>query len=173
MANILLILAVLGMIVGVYAVAMPTLMRRGWNLPFASFFGDADEVDEPFTPTFELPGRGESSAALVSVAAASIVPPPEEELILPPVARPADLDLEEDDPTLTPLFEDLIAEVEQAPSDIDATAEQPSGARLTLVTPLKSEDAVMAKKGPETAAEDESPLQLDAGADEHLSLIHI
>ena len=47
MTNLLLILAVVGMVVGVYAVAMPTLTRRGWRLPFASFFSDADEEDEP------------------------------------------------------------------------------------------------------------------------------
>jgi hypothetical protein len=170
MANILLLLAVLGMVVGVYAVAMPTLTRRGWHLPFASFFGDADEADEPFVPSFELPGRRETPAALVSVAAPSIVPPPEEELILPPVARPADLDLEEDDPTLTPLFEDLIAEVEQTPINFGDESEQASGPHLTLVSPLASEDVKLAEKASETPPADDA-LQLGTpGEDDMMSL---
>src|SRR5436190_17900850 len=98
MTNLLLLLAVLGMAIGVYAVAMPTLTRRGWRLPFASFFSDADEEDEPFTPVFALPGRDEVPAALATIAAPA--PEPLTEEILPPPLRPADLDVEEDDPTL-------------------------------------------------------------------------
>jgi hypothetical protein len=46
MTNVLLLLAILGMLVGVYAVAMPSLTRKGWRLPFASFFSDADEGED-------------------------------------------------------------------------------------------------------------------------------
>src|SRR6185503_975846 len=110
MTNILLLLAVLGMLVGVYAVAMPSLTRKGWRLPFASFFSDADEGEDiEFKTPFEMP-RGIDAPLVVASPAAPVV---EEVVPLPPVLRPEDID--EDDPTLTPLFEELVAEVEVQP----------------------------------------------------------
>jgi hypothetical protein len=127
MTNILLVLAIFGMVVGVYAVAMPTLTRRGWRLPFSSFFSDSEADDDAFTSAFEMPHPGDT------LLAAEPPPPIDEvaeveETTLPPVLRPADVADEEDDPTLTPLFESL-----DAPDGIDfgdtpAPAGEPEGA---------------------------------------------
>src|SRR4051812_1974187 len=114
MTNILLLLAVLGMLVGAYAVAMPTLTRKGWRLPFANFFGDADEgEDEAFVTPFEMPRATEMPVTIASPGSA----PVEEAEPLPPVVS-IDLAEVEDDPTLTPLFEEVLAEVQAAPEPI-------------------------------------------------------
>src|SRR3954471_1805083 len=129
MASVLLLLAVLGMLVGVYAVAMPTLTRKGWRLPFASFFGDADEgEDEEFKTPFEMPRNSETplAVALQSAAPVAEIEP------LPPVVS-IDLSEIEDDPTLTPLFEEVLAEVETGPGPVAEAAQGESTAPKLVV----------------------------------------
>ena len=132
MTNILLLLAILGMVIGVYAVAMPSLTRKGWRLPFASFFSDADEGEDiEFKTPFEMPRGSDAPLVVASLAAAA---PAEEVVPLPPVLRPEDID--EDDPTLTPLFEELVAEVEAQPLAIVApqgAPAEPQAPHLVLV----------------------------------------
>jgi hypothetical protein len=172
MTNILLLIAVAGMIVGVYAVAMPTLTRKGWRLPFASFFSDADEEDEPFTPAFDMP-RAKDAAVAFAVASPGLELPVEavEETALPPVLRPDDLD--EDDPTLTPLFEELVAEIEHAPladaaraASPDAPAVEPAAPHLILVANQPAEEVQV----PENAASAEDSQQPEAASDDMMAL---
>jgi hypothetical protein len=130
MTNLLLLLAVVGMLVGVYAVAMPTLTRKGWRLPFAGFFGDADDgEDEEFKTPFDMPRASDVPVIL----APAIVVPVEVPEPLPPVVS-INLDEVEDDPALTPLFEELVAEVtatDAAPAaQVPVATEAP---HLTLV----------------------------------------
>jgi hypothetical protein len=167
MTNVLLILAVLGMAVGVYAMAMPTLTRKGWRLPFASFFGDADDgEDVEFSTPFEMPRAGETSMALASAIAA----PVEEAEPLPPVVS-IDLAEEEDDPTLTPLFEGLDAELTAEPAATEASPAEAAGPNMVLV-PGQPANAAPAPDAIVTQpiAEEPQPEAVAAGGDDMLSL---
>jgi hypothetical protein len=152
------------MLVGVYAVAMPTLTRKGWRLPFASFFGDADEgEDEAFVTPFEMPRATEMPVAIASPSSVLV----EEAEPLPPVVS-IDLAEEEDDPTLTPLFEEVLAEVQAAPEPAADAAPADAGAPKLVV--VHSEPAVAAQV-PEPAAETPQPDVLaPEGDDSMLSL---
>jgi hypothetical protein len=173
MTNILLLLAVAGIIVGVYAVAMPTLTRKGWRLPFAGFFSDAEEEDEPFTPAFGMPRPGEAPIAIAIPSPGAELPVEEvEETALPPVLRPADLD--EDDPTLAPLFEELTAEVEQAPVAEPAAIESPD---VPVSQPphivIASSQAIEVVQTPENAAPPpaaDEPQEPEAAKDDMMAL---
>jgi hypothetical protein len=155
MTNLLLLVAVLGMVIGAYAVAMPTLARKGWRLPFASFFSDADEGDDiEFKTPFEMPRA--TDAPLVT--ASPSVAPVEEVVPLPPVLRPEDLD--EDDPTLTPLFEDLVAEVEAQPLAVVAPEGAPAdqaAPHLVLVHGQPEGAEALENAAPEPLTEEPKP----------------
>ena len=151
MTNILLLLAVLGMLVGVYAVAMPTLTRKGWRLPFAGFFSEADDaVDEEFEPAFEMPRASDIPAVVAPSIAPIEVPEP-----LPPVVT-IDINEEEDDPTLTPLFEGLEEEVAAATTAETPVAAAPEAqAPHLMLVPSQPADAVQAAEAatPDPVAE--------------------
>jgi hypothetical protein len=166
MTNILLLLAVLGMLVGVYAVAMPTLTRKGWRLPFASFFSDADEVEDiEFNTPFEMP-RG-SDAPLV-VASPAAVAPAEEVVPLPPVLRPENID--EDDPTPTPLFDELVAEVQAQPLAIVAPLEGQAESQAPQLTLVPSQPADATQTTDATTAEQPEPDVLAPDSDDMMAL---
>ena len=164
MTNLLLILAVLGMVVGVYAVAMPTLTRKGWRLPFASFFSDADEGEDiEFKTPFEMP-RGIDAPLVASPVAA----PAEEVVPLPPVLRPADID--EDDPTLTPLFEELVAEVEAQPLAVVAPQGAPAEPRAPHLVLVHIQPAEGAPAPENAVAEEPQPDAAAPGGNDMLAL---
>jgi hypothetical protein len=160
------------MVVGVYAVAMPTLVRKGWRLPFAGFFSDSEDEgeDEAFKTAFEMP-RG-SDVVLPAAPSAEPVEVPEP---LPPV-QTINLDEVEDDPTLTPLFEGLDAEVAASTSEpavVSAEAtEAPAGEQkphLMLVHSQPAEAIQAPEATPEPVAEAPVADPL-AGGDDMLSL---
>lgn len=166
MTNVLLVLAVIGMLVGIYAVAMPTLTRKGWRLPFAGFFSDADDgEDEAFATPFEMPRVSDIPAVIVPA-----LEPVEEAQPLPPVLAPRGLDEEEDDPTLTPLFEGL--DDETAPTAISETqaptAAEPQKPRL-VVTEAQPAAQAPTPDGPEVPVKQPEPEAAPAG-DDMLSL---
>ena len=169
MTNVLLLLAILGMVIGVYAVAMPSLTRKGWRLPFASFFSDADEDEDiEFKTPFEMPRGSDVPLVVASPAAA----PAEEIVPLPPVLRPEDID--EDDPTLTPLFEELVAEVEAQPLAMVAAhgvPAEPPAPHLMLV-PSQSAEGAQAPEGTlaEPAAEEPQPEATAPESDDMMAL---
>jgi hypothetical protein len=168
MTNILLLLAVLGMLVGVYAVAMPTLTRKGWRLPFASFFGDADEgEDEAFVTPFEMPRATEMPVTLTLPGSAPVA----EVEPLPPVVS-IDLTEVEDDPTLTPLFEEVLAEVQAAPlAALDAAPVDASEPKLVLVHTQPVEGVPTPEASvPEPVAEEPQPDAAAPADDSMLSL---
>ena len=91
---------------------------------------------------------------------------------LPPVLRPADID--EDDPTLTPLFEELVAEVEAQPLAIVApqgAPAEPQAPHLMLVHSQPAEGTQAPEAAvPEPVAEEPQPEAAAPDSDDMMAL---